>query len=210
MHNVAAGRPAALVWFLPGLLAPIALHVAVATGDGLPVVTGLLAAQAAIAWLVLRRRPALLILAVAAIGLAAVARGFGATEALMLASGGSHAAIFTGLAIGFAGSLRGGSVDVVTALAIRIDPLWTPTMAGYTRAVTKAWAVFFALQVIVSAGLFLVASREAWSFFVNILDLPLVALMFLAEGAVRRRRFPGRRHLGLASVVAAMRAGTAR
>ena len=57
----------------------------------------------------------------------------------------------------------------------------------YARNVTIAWVVFFALIIVISTLLFFLAPLSVWSFFVNFLTLPLVALMFVAEYFVRKR-----------------------
>lgn len=57
----------------------------------------------------------------------------------------------------------------------------------YARNVTIAWVIFFATIVITSTLLFFLAPLTVWSFFVNFLTLPLVALMFLGEFMLRRR-----------------------
>ena len=57
----------------------------------------------------------------------------------------------------------------------------------YTRAVTLAWAVFFAVAATISALLFAFANIAAWSVFVNLLMWPLVAAMFVIEYAIRLR-----------------------
>lgn len=62
-----------------------------------------------------------------------------------------------------------------------------PAHESYARYVTIAWVVFFAIIGITSTVLFFLASLTTWSFFVNFLTLPLVALMFLAEFMLRRR-----------------------
>lgn len=58
---------------------------------------------------------------------------------------------------------------------------------SYARKVTAAWVVFFAIIIIASTLLFFMAPLAIWSFFVNFLTLPLVALMFLGEFMLRRR-----------------------
>ncbi|WP_020167568.1 MULTISPECIES: hypothetical protein [Methylotenera] len=58
---------------------------------------------------------------------------------------------------------------------------------SYARKVTIAWVVFFALIIVISTLLFFFASLSIWSFFVNFLTLPLVALMFAGEFFVRKR-----------------------
>jgi uncharacterized membrane protein len=57
----------------------------------------------------------------------------------------------------------------------------------YVYKVTVAWVIFFALMIAASTLLFFFAPLATWSFFVNFLTLPLVALMFIAEYLVRRR-----------------------
>jgi uncharacterized membrane protein len=61
-----------------------------------------------------------------------------------------------------------------------------PAHEGYAQKVTVAWVVFFAMIIITSTLLFFLAPLVIWSFFVNFLTLPLVALMFIAEFMVRR------------------------
>jgi uncharacterized membrane protein len=56
----------------------------------------------------------------------------------------------------------------------------------YARNVTVAWVVFFAVIIVISTVLFFMAPLAIWSFFVNFLTLPLVALMFAGEYLVRR------------------------
>ena len=57
----------------------------------------------------------------------------------------------------------------------------------YAYKVTIAWVIFFAVIILASTVLFFFAPLATWSFFVNFLTLPLVALMFIAEFLVRRQ-----------------------
>jgi uncharacterized membrane protein len=57
----------------------------------------------------------------------------------------------------------------------------------YAYNVTIAWVIFFALMILASSLLFFLTPLANWSFFVNFLTLPLVALMFIAEFMVRRQ-----------------------
>lgn len=59
--------------------------------------------------------------------------------------------------------------------------------ARYAYKVTIAWVIFFAMMILASSLLFFLAPLANWSFFVNFLTLPLVALMFIAEFMVRRQ-----------------------
>lgn len=57
----------------------------------------------------------------------------------------------------------------------------------YAYNVTIAWVIFFATMTLASSLLFFFAPLANWSFFVNFLTLPLVALMFIVEFLVRRQ-----------------------
>lgn len=61
-----------------------------------------------------------------------------------------------------------------------------PEHENYARKVTVAWVVFFSMIILVSTVLFFLAPLVIWSFFVNFLTLPLVALMFIGEFILRR------------------------
>ncbi|HEY4968937.1 MAG TPA: hypothetical protein VII35_03470, partial [Steroidobacteraceae bacterium] len=65
-------------------------------------------------------------------------------------------------------------------------------IARYTRGVTIAWCCFFAFQLCVSLTLFLAAPLVVWSLYVNVLDLPLIALMFTGEYLYRITHIPNR------------------
>lgn len=115
----------------------------------------------------------------------------------------THWSIYAGLLAGFALTLRPGHEPLITAMARRLHGL-TPEMARYTRKVTIAWSLFFAMQLTLSVVLFCFAPLTVWSFFVNILDMPMVALFFAAEIAVRRRCLPDAPRHSLAAIWAMM------
>ncbi|HEV2551680.1 MAG TPA: hypothetical protein VGU20_30505 [Stellaceae bacterium] len=104
---------------------------------------------------------------------------------LMAASGLLHAFIYAGLLAVFGASLRAGREPLVTALSRRMSGAVSAERAAYTRGVTWAWCAFFAGQIVTSLALFLLAPRPVWLFFVNLLNVPLLALMFIAEHTVR-------------------------
>ena len=94
------------------------------------------------------------------------------------------------LALSFARSLLEGHVPICTLLADQVHgPLTAPELR-YTRRITAAWALFFALVTSTTLGLFLLAPLRIWSLFSNFCTLPLVLLMFIVEYAVRRRALP--------------------
>jgi len=97
----------------------------------------------------------------------------------------THWGIYAALFLTFALTLRPGHEPLITAMARRMHGPLTDELARYTRRVTIAWSAFFAAQLATSIGLFCFAPLVVWSFFVNILDFPLVAAMFAAEYAVR-------------------------
>lgn len=99
----------------------------------------------------------------------------------------THWGIYASLLGGFAFTLRPGHAPLITAMARRMHGPLSAEMLAYTRKVTIAWAVFFASQLAISIGLFCAAPLVVWSFFVNILDIPMVAIMFAGEYAVRLR-----------------------
>jgi uncharacterized membrane protein len=110
-----------------------------------------------------------------------------------------HTASNLGLAGFFGRTLGRGSKPLVSRMAETVFGPLSPAMTRYTRQVTLAWTLFFAGTVLVSALLFRFSSIEVWSFFANILSLPLLALMFTLEYRVRLRLVPDERHSPLDS-----------
>jgi hypothetical protein len=105
---------------------------------------------------------------------------------LVAASALPHTLAYVTLLSAFAITLLPGREPLVTWLARRISGPLGAEMVAYTRQVTWAWTLFFAAQLLVSLLLVCLAPLGVWSFFVNVLNFPLVALMFAAEYAFRR------------------------
>lgn len=99
----------------------------------------------------------------------------------------THWSIYGGLLLTFALTLRTGRDALITAMARRLHGPISTELVAYTRRVTWAWCCFFAAQLATSVTLFFFAPIVVWSFFVNVLDLPLVAVMFFAEYQCRLR-----------------------
>lgn len=99
----------------------------------------------------------------------------------------THWTIYATLLLTFALTLRPGREPLIREMARRMHGVLSDEMVIYTRRVTVAWSLFFLGQLTISVTLFIFAKLVVWSFFVNILDLPLVAAMFAAEYAVRLR-----------------------
>jgi uncharacterized membrane protein len=106
------------------------------------------------------------------------------------AAGLAHAGAYLALLWYFGRTLRPGREPLITRVARRIHGAVAPDVARFTRRVNVAWCGFFAGQILVSALLLAFAPHDIWSMFVNVLDLPLVALMFVAQQAYRALCFP--------------------
>jgi uncharacterized membrane protein len=110
---------------------------------------------------------------------------------LAAVSGISHATAYLFLLWCFGRTLAPGTEPMVTRFARRVHGVLPPDMERFTRNLTIAWCVFFAAQLIASALLFALASLELWSAFVNLLNLPLLGLMFAGQWVYRNVRHPG-------------------
>jgi uncharacterized membrane protein len=116
-----------------------------------------------------------------------------------------HLGINASLGLLFGRSLRPGHLPLVTYFAGFTHPELTPALRRYTRQVTIAWTLFFVACIAVSALLFFLGPLEAWSLFANVLTLPLVAAMFVAENEVRKRVLPPEDQVGILAAVRAFR-----
>jgi hypothetical protein len=111
----------------------------------------------------------------------------------------THWGIYTSLLVTFALTLRSGHEPLITTMARKMHGNIEDEMVVYTGRVTIAWCCFFAVQLITSITLFCAAPLVVWSFFVNVLDVPLVIAMFSAEYMLRLRclRNPPRHSLSV-------------
>lgn len=108
-------------------------------------------------------------------------------------SGIAHGAAYVFLLWVFARTLAQGREPLISRYSRAVHGSLPPAMARYTRQVTIAWCVFFAGQLLVSVLLLAFAPLGAWSLFINLLNLPLLAVMFvgqLAFGAIRHPELP--------------------
>jgi uncharacterized membrane protein len=109
---------------------------------------------------------------------------------LLAVNGLSHATLNLFLLWLFGRTLRQGKEPLISQISRHINGELKPEVIEYTRHVTTAWCVYFVLQVLASLLLYLFTPLAAWSFFINVLNLPLLILMFVAEKAYRTMRFP--------------------
>ncbi|MDI1258450.1 hypothetical protein [Aquabacterium sp.] len=108
----------------------------------------------------------------------------------------------------FGHTLASGREPLVTRFArIMRRGDMPPEVMSFTRAVTLAWALFFAGIALASAFLYAAVSLEAWSVFSNLLNSPLIGLMFVVEYAVRRYKLRNIRHSSILDSVQAFRKG---
>jgi uncharacterized membrane protein len=122
---------------------------------------------------------------------------------LVAFNGISHAAACLFLLWYFGRTLAGGAEPLITRFARRVHGTLSSGLEAYTRKLTAAWCVFFAAQLLVSASLYLFAPLDAWSIFVNLLNLPLVLLMFIGEWAYRVTRHPEHPRVSIGQAVRA-------
>ncbi len=100
-----------------------------------------------------------------------------------------HAMAYSALLVGFGYTLLPGHEAILTRAVTAVRGPLPADMIVHTRRVTFAWCCFFAAQLLGSLLLYLFAPLEVWSLFINVLNLPLVVLMFVAEGLYRFFRF---------------------
>lgn len=184
-----------------------ASHWAVASGhaDTLGIALALAPVLGGLVWLAARTRRPLwvkLFAAAAALGLAVLAARR-ATFAVSLLYPLPSVLIYSGLLWIFGRTLAPGREALVTRLARQVHGTLPDDITAYTRQVTWAWSAFFAAMALTSALLFAFASLAAWSLFVNVLGLPLICAMFVAEYIYRLLRY---RHFSHAPLFASVRA----
>ncbi len=114
------------------------------------------------------------------------------------------------LFITFGRTLVAGRQPLCTRFALAVHAPLTPQHEIYTRQVTVAWTLFFAVMALTSTLLFFLAPLTLWSVFANFLTLPLVALMFIAEYVIRRWALPDLRRTRILDAVRAYRNTPAR
>jgi uncharacterized membrane protein len=125
------------------------------------------------------------------------------TGPLRLALAVPHAAIYFFLLWWFGRTLQRDSEPLITGIARRVHGTLAPEIEAYTRRVTLAWCGFFAAQIVVSALLVAFAPLDIWSLFVGVLNIPLIALMFVGEHLYCVARYPGHPRASIANALRA-------
>jgi len=120
---------------------------------------------------------------------------------LLTLNGMMHATLNLFLLWFFGRTLLKGKEPLITQIANHINGPLEPEIVVYTRQVTMAWCIFFALEICTSLTLYFFAPLSYWSLFINVLDLPLLILMFVAEHIFRRVRFPNHTRTSMMKVI---------
>jgi uncharacterized membrane protein len=115
----------------------------------------------------------------------------------------THVSVYLFLLWYFGRTLRPGNEALITRLATYVHGALPDEIRGYTRRVTWAWCLFFAGIALASVLLFALAPLATWSLFANVLNLPLVAAMYLGEYAYRLVRYPDFSHASIPTVIRA-------
>lgn len=108
-----------------------------------------------------------------------------------------HAGANLILAFTFGRTLVGDREALCTKFARVIHGTLAPEVVLYTRRVTLAWTIFFAIVFIVAAALYLGHFIAAWSLLANILNPILIGAMFVVEYAIRLRVLPDHERVGI-------------
>jgi uncharacterized membrane protein len=172
--------------------APLAIHAAIATSKWTQLIVVIPVAQLLILGVIAAIRDAGRLkwlgplAAILALGIAWAEH---AQLSLTALPGLPHAMAYSALLFGFGYTLLPGQKALLTRVVTAVRGPLPPALILHTRRVTFAWCCFFAAQLIASVALYLYAPLETWSFFINVLNLPLVILMFVVEGSYRFLRF---------------------
>ncbi len=86
-------------------------------------------------------------------------------------------------------SLRGGHSIVERFARLQKGDL-SPAEVAYCRAVTWVWCAFFVVNGGVAAALAVSGRRDLWAMYTGVIAYLLMAILFGAEYAIRRLRFP--------------------
>lgn len=114
-----------------------------------------------------------------------------------------HAGTFACLTAVFGRTLAADRTPMVSVFARSTHGSLPPLLASYTRKVTIAWTLMFALMTAVSLILFFSGQLAHWSLLANVLTPFIIATCFLAEYLVRRLVLPTQMRTGLVSSIRA-------
>jgi uncharacterized membrane protein len=166
-------------------------------------VSPLLTLAVVLAWRSRHRLWWLTLLFVGCAGLVMAARrGAPAAQWVLLLE---HGGINASLAFAFGRTLLPGRQPLISGLAQIVHGKLSPCVAGYTRRVTWAWALYFGLTSAASVLLFSLAPLSVWSAFSTVFSLLFLTAMFAGEYLVRIFVVPRSERAGLVESIAAYR-----
>jgi uncharacterized membrane protein len=117
-----------------------------------------------------------------------------------------QAGLYGLLGVYFGRTLAPGRVPLCTQMALQVRGALDPAALRYTRQLTLAWTLLFAMVTLALVVLFYTAPLRDWSAFANFGAPLLLILMFVIENRVRRIALPDMQHAG---IVATLRASAA-
>ena len=120
-----------------------------------------------------------------------------------------HAGMYALLCLAFGRTLRAGRTPMISRFAQTVHGTLSPALVRYTRSVTVAWTCYFGGIAALSLLLFGLAPVRVWSVFANLLGVPLLALMFAGEYAVRWLVLPAADRAGPIEAIRAYRLASA-
>lgn len=115
--------------------------------------------------------------------------------------------IYTLLGLSFGRTLALDRVPLCTQMALRVRGTLGADALRYTRQVTIAWTLFFAVTTVTLILMFFTAPLRIWSAFGNFGIPILVIAMFVIENRVRRRVLPKMTHAGVIATIRASAIG---
>ena len=95
----------------------------------------------------------------------------------------------------FGHTLARGRTALIERLVRLLQPpgvALEPGVVGYAQRLTRAWTALFVALGATNLALAILAPRDVWSLFANLLNYAIVAVFFGLEYCYRRRRFPER------------------
>lgn len=122
---------------------------------------------------------------------------------LLAVNGLTHVAFNLFLLLFFGRTLLRGREPLIAQISRRINGSLSPEITVYTRQVTVVWCIFFGGQIIIALLLYVFVSVSAWSFFINVLNMPLLLTLLVGEHLYRRVRFPHHQQTSIFKAMAA-------
>lgn len=90
----------------------------------------------------------------------------------------------------FARTLFPKSVPLCTRFADLVHEKLSPAVVVYTRALTIAWAIFFAIQIVLWFALYFTLSAPVWYQLISVAPPFLIATMFVIDWIARQYALP--------------------